>query len=218
MTITVYAAYNVPFDGKGTVRDFRVIWALEELGQTYAFHWMDAGKGEHRLDPNRNINPFGKIPSLTDGELGLFESGAIVHYLYEKAGQLPSDAVSRAKLLQWMFTAVNTLEMPFIEMLRWDIFWQGRPGRDIQFPELIETTKTRLADLERALDSRPYLLGEAFGPADILMTTVLGFGKNQPSVFENAPLVRAYLERCRARPAYKTALAKHLSGPTAKAA
>ena len=60
--ITLYAAYNIPFDGKGRVRDFRVLWALEELGLPYTCHWMDAGKGEHKIDPNRSVNPFGKIP------------------------------------------------------------------------------------------------------------------------------------------------------------
>jgi glutathione S-transferase len=216
--LTVYAAHSLPFDGKGLVRDFRVIWALEELGLPYTFHWMNAGKGEHKVDPHRSINPFGKIPSLTDGELKLFESGAIIHYLYEKAGKLPSDPVAKTVMLQWMFLALNTMEMSLIEMLRWDVFWKDRPGRELQMPELIEATKTRLADLDRTLGSKPYLLGDTFSPADILMTTVLGFGRNQPIVFQDVPRVRAYLERCKARPAYKAAWAKHLSGPNAKAA
>jgi glutathione S-transferase len=216
--ITVYAAYNIPFNAKGRARDFRVIWALEELDLPYTFHWMDAGKGEHKVDPNRSVNPFGKIPSMTDDELKLFESGAILHYLYEKAGKLPADRVARTRLLQWMFAAVNTLEMPFIEMLRWDVFWQDRPGRDIQYPELIETAKTRLAELERAMDSNPYLMGETFSPADILTTTVLNFADHRSAVFENTPGIRAYLDRARARPAYKSAFTKHLGGPDAKAA
>ena len=146
------------------------------------------------------------------------KSGAIIHYLYEKAGKLPTDPVAKTVMLQWMFLALNTIEMPLIEMLRWDVFWADRPGRELQMPELIEATKTRLADLDRTLGSKPYLLGDTFSPADILMTTVLGFGRNQPVVFEDVPAVRAYLERCKARPAYKAAWAKHLSGPAAKAA
>jgi glutathione S-transferase len=216
--ITLYAAYNIPFDGKGRVRDFRVFWALEELGLPYTYHWMDAGKGEHRIDPNRSVNPFGKIPSLTDGDLKLFESGAILHYLYEKAGKLPADPTARTQLLQWMFAALNTVEMPFIEILRWDVFWEDRPGRDLQYPELIAACKTRVGDLERALGSKPYLLGETFGPADILMTATLDFGKHKPEIFADVPGVRAYLERTKGRPAFKIALDKHLSGPSAKAA
>ena len=216
--ITVYAAYNIPFNAKGLARDFRVIWALEELGLPYTFHWMDAGKGDHKIDPNRSINPFGKIPSLADGEFKLFESGAILHYLYEKAGELPADPKDKTRLLQWMFAAVNTLEMPFIELLRWDVFWEGRPGREVQYPELIEACKTRLVDLERALGAKPYLMGETFGPADILMVTTLCFGGHKPEIFEGTPGIRAYLERVKARPAFKSAWDKHLGGPSAKAA
>jgi glutathione S-transferase len=216
--ITLYAAYNIPFDGKGRVRDFRVLWALEELGLPYACHWMDAGKGEHKIDPNRSVNPFGKIPAITDGNLKLFESAAILHYLYEKAGKLPADPAGRTQLLQWMFAALNTVEMPFIEVLRWDVFWEGRPGREAQYPELIEACKARLADLERALGSKPYLLGETFGPADILMTAALDFARHKPEIFADVPGVRAYLERIKARPAFKSAFDKHLQGPSAKAA
>jgi glutathione S-transferase len=216
--ITVYAAYNIPFDAKGRARDFRLIWALEELGLPYGFHWVDAGKGEHKIDPNRSLNPFGKIPSLTDGEQKLFESGAIVHYLYEKAGKLPADPVARARLLQWMFAALNTVESPFIEMLRWDLFWEGRPGREIYYPELIAMAKTRMADLERALGQNSYLLGDEFSAADILMLTVLDFGRHRPEIVEDVPGIRAYIERCKSRPAYKKAFAKHLGGPSAKAA
>jgi glutathione S-transferase len=216
--ITVYAAYNIPFNAKGLARDFRVIWALEELGLPHTFHWMDAGKGEHRIDPNRSINPFGKIPSIADGDFKLFESGAILHYLYEKAGKLPPDAADKTRLLQWMFAAVNTMEMLFIEILRWDVFWEDRPGRDTQYPELIAACKTRLADLERALGANAYLMGDTFGPADILMTTVLEYAKHKPEVFADVPGVRAYLERVKARPAFQRAWDKHLSGPSVKAA
>jgi glutathione S-transferase len=216
--ITVYAAYNLPFDGKGKVRDFRAMWALEELGMPYQCHWMDGLKGEHRQDPNRINNPFGKIPSLTDGELRLFETGAIVHYLYEKAGKLPKDLAARTQLLQWMFAAVNTVEMPLIEILRWDIFWTDRPGRDAQYPELLETAKTRISDLERGMGAKPYLLGAEFSAADIMMVTVLNFGTHKSELFAESAGIRAYIERCQARPAYQTALSKHLAGPESKAA
>jgi glutathione S-transferase len=216
--ITLYAAYNIPFNAKGLARDFRVMWALEELGLPHTYHWMDAGKGEHKVDPNRSVNPFGKIPSMTDGDIKLFESAAIVHYLYEKAGKLPADPTARTHLLQWMFAALNTVEMPFIELLRWDVFWEGRPGRDVQYPELLEACKTRLADLERALGSKAYIMGDTFGPADILMTSTLEYGKHRPEIFANVPGIRAYLERTKGRSTFSSALDKHLSGPEAKAA
>lgn len=213
----VYASYGFPPFLKGVVRDIRVMWALEELGLPYEFHWMDATKGEHGQSPNRDINPFGKIPSFSDGDVKLFESGAIVNYLYDKAGQLPKDARARADQLQWILAAINTIEPPFIDILRWDFFWTDRPGRDVRYPEIIEIAKTRLAELERALGTKPYLTGE-FGPADILMTTVLAFAQHKPEVFEKAPGIRAYLERNHARPAYARAFAKQGAGPATKAA
>jgi glutathione S-transferase len=216
--ITVYAVYNFPAFAKGALRDIRLIWALEELETPYQFHWMDMSKGEYKAGLNRSINPFGKIPALTDGDVKLFESGAIVNYLYDKAGRLPTDAAARAKHLQWSFAALNTIEPPLFDIGRWDTFWAGRPGREPRYQELIEQAQTRTADLERALGKMSYLLGEEFGPADILMTTVLQFASHQPLVFEKAPGVQAYAERCRARPAYKRALAKHGTGPDPKAA
>ena len=149
--ITVYAAYNVPPPVKGLVRDLRVMWALEELAMPYGCHWMDIGKQEHKIDPNRSINPFGKIPSFSDGDVKLFESGAIVHYLYDKAGKLPQTPRARSELLQWMFAALNTVEPPFLDLAIWDAFWKDRPGREVRYPELMEVCKTRLGELERAL-------------------------------------------------------------------
>ena len=215
--ITVYAAYNMPPQVKGLVRDLRPMWALEELGLPYSFHWMDVAKAEHKIDPNRAINPFGKIPSFSDGDVKMFETGAIVHYLYDKAGKLPAAPRARGELLQWMFAALNTVEPPFLELAIWDAFWGERSGRDVRYPELTDVCKTRLGELERGLGKKSYLLGE-FGPADILMTTALNFGKHVPALFETAPVARAYVERCRARPAYQAALAKQGVGPQANAA
>lgn len=216
--ITLYAAYNTPFAAKDIVRDIRVMWALEELGMPYTYHWMDAQKGEHKLEPNRSVNPFGKIPSMTDGDVKLFETGAIVHYLYDKAGKMPSDPVERARVLQWMFAALNTVEPPFLDILVWNVFWKDRPGRDIRYPESIENAKQRLADLDRALGTKSFLLGETFGPADIMMATVMRFALHEPSIFDATPRVRAYFERCRARPAFIKAAAKQGVGPDAVAA
>ena len=216
--ITLYAAYNLPPFAKNLVRDFRVMWALEELGLPFQIHWMDIAKGEHRLDPNRKVNPFGKIPAIADGDFCLFESGAIVHYLYDKAGKLPKDAEASAKLLQWSLAALNTIEPVCFEIVSWDTFWTDRTGREPRYGELITLAQARAADLERTLESKPYLLGEEFGPADILMTTVLNFVGHQPLALEKTPGVRAYAERCKARPAHQRAAARHGKGPNSKAA
>src|SRR5215469_492500 len=181
--ITVYGAYGFPPPLKGIVRDFRLTWALEELELPYRIQWMDASKGEHKVAPNRLINPFGKIPSLENGAQRMFESAAIVIYLYENVGKAPQDANARAELNQWCFAALNTVEPVFLDIFRWDIFWQEKTGRDWRYPELIGFAQERVADLEKALGAKPYFLTE-FGPADILMVTVLDFARHAPQVFE----------------------------------
>jgi len=215
--ITVYAAYNFPPPAKGLVRDFRIMWALEELELPYEIHWMDMSKGEHKVAPNRLINPFGKIPSLESGALRLFESGAIVLYLFENVGKAPQDAHARAELNQWCFAALSTIEPVFFEIARWNMFWKDKPGREWRYPELVAQAQERLAELETGLDGKPHLLG-AFGPADILMATSLDFAKADPDVFAPSPVIRAYLQRCKTRPAYIRAFARHGQGPQAKAA
>jgi glutathione S-transferase len=216
--ITVYAFYNFPPFVKGLVRDMRVMWALEELDLPYQTHWLDFAKGEQRDAPNRLVNPFGKVPGIENGALHLFESAAIVLYLYENAGKAPQDAHARAELNQWCFAALNTVEPVFFEVARWNAFWKDRPGRELRYPELLGQAAERLDDLQRALGAKPYLLGNDFGPADILMTTVLDFSKDLPEVFGKHAGIRAYRERCHGREAYKRALARHGEGPAVNAA
>ncbi len=216
--ITVYPAYNFNPVVQGILRDIRVLWALEELGLAHNAHWLDFEKSEHRADFHRRINPFGKIPSLEDGAQRLFESGAIVIYLYENTGRAPQDAPARAELNQWCFAALNTVEPLFAEIFRWDMFWQDKTGRDWRYPEVRAMADQKLTELQNALGDKHYLVGNAFGPADILMTTVLDFAKHDPEIFAKHPAIRAYLDRCHARPAYQKALAKQGEGPKANAA
>ena len=216
--ITVYAAYNFPPGGKGIVRDIRVLWALEELGLPYEIHWLDYTKGGPQAMDRRAVSPFGKIPALEDGAQQMFESSAIVLYLYDNAGKGPQDAHARAEINQWCFAAVNTVEPAMIEVLRWNNAWRERSGREVRYPEILGMAEERLNDLERVLAGKEYLMGSTFGPADILMSTVLDFAQYEPSLFERHPVVAAYRERCRARPAYAHALTKQGEGPHASAA
>ena len=206
--IKVYGAYGFPPEFKGVVRDFRILWALEELGLPYAVHWMSVPAGEHRQSPNIDINPFGRVPSLENGAHRMFESPAAVLYLYEYVGRAPQDAHARAELLQWCFAAVNTVEPIFVEIFRWDMFWKDKAGREWRYPELLGFARDRLKELERGLAGKPHFVGE-FGPADILMTTVLDFGRHVPGLFESSGTMQSYLARCKGRPAYKRAFDKH---------
>jgi glutathione S-transferase len=215
--ITVHAAYNFP-GAKGIVRDIRVFWALEELGLPYGVKWHDYMKGGPQAMDRRTVNPFGKIPALEDGAQHIFESGAIVLYLFDNAGKGPQDAHARADVNQWCFAALNTVEPVTIDVLRWNNRWRDRPGREQRLAEIMEMAEERLADLSRALAGKDYLVANTFGPADILMSTVLDFAQNEAALFARHPAVAAYRERCHARPAYRKALAKQGEGPKADAA
>ncbi|HEY2069342.1 MAG TPA: glutathione S-transferase family protein [Rhizomicrobium sp.] len=206
--ITLYASHNYPEQVKGILRDIRAFWALEELELPYQVHWMDYKAREHREGPNRAINPFGRVPSIENGALRIFESAAIVLYLYENVGRAPQDAHARAELNQWCFAALSTVEPVMSEMYRWDTFWRENPARESRYVELRAQVAERLEGLEHALASRPYLLGNDLSPADILMATVLNYGRHTDGLYEPYPALRAYLDRAHARPAYQRALAK----------
>jgi len=184
----------------------------------YQCHWIDTAKGEQREAPNRLINPFGKMPSLENGALRMFESGAIVLYLYEHAGKAPQDAHARAELNQWCFAALNTVEPAFIEIFRLDMFSDDKAGNAKRREELwalhISAWKTSNARWAGSL----IFWAMSSARRDILMCTVLDFVQHDPSLYEKHAGIRAYLERCHARPAQIRALAKHGEGPKANAA
>ncbi|HEY1632703.1 MAG TPA: glutathione S-transferase family protein [Rhizomicrobium sp.] len=206
--ITLYASHNYPPHIKGILRDIRAFWALEELGLAYDIHWLDYQAREHRGGPNRAINPFGRVPSIENGAMRLFESAAIVLYLYEHEGRAPQDANARAELNQWCFAALNTVEPVLAEHMRWSTRWKDRPGRELRAKEVADDLKERLDGVEHALAGKSYLLGNELSPADILMVAVLNYGALTPGVFDAYPNIQAYLARTHARPAYQKALAK----------
>ena len=114
MTIIITAFERSPDGGKGLARDTRVRWALEEVGQPYEVHLVSfrAMKESAHL----GLHPFGQIPTYEEGDLVLFETGAIVFHIAERhAGLLPDDANARARATTWMFAALNTVEPPILE-------------------------------------------------------------------------------------------------------
>src|ERR1700680_3341424 len=143
MTPTITAFERSPDGGRGLARDTRVRWALEEVGQPYEVRLVSLGAMKEPA--HRALHPFGQIPTYEEGDLALFESGAIVFHIAERhAGLLPDDANARARAITWMFAALNTVEPPIL---------------DLQITKFLEGAKTwfeqRLPILKDRIRDRP---------------------------------------------------------------
>jgi glutathione S-transferase len=115
MTMTITAFERSPDGGKGLARDTHVRWALEEAGQPYEVRLVSFRAMKERA--HLALNPFGQIPTYEEGDLALFETGAIVFHIAERhTGLLPDDANARARAITWMFAALNTVEPPILEL------------------------------------------------------------------------------------------------------
>ena len=212
MTITITAFESSPDRGQGLARDMRVRWALEEVGQPYDVRLLSfkAMKEPAHLA----LHPFGQIPTYEEGDLALFESGAIVFHIAERhAGLLPDDANARARAINWMFAALSTVEPPIVdrdivEYMESDKTWQNERQRMVD-----DRIRVRLGELSRRLGDADWLDG-AFSAADILMVHVLRRLEGS-GLLEEYPNLAAYIVRAEARPAYKRAFADQLAVFTA---
>jgi glutathione S-transferase len=204
--INCYAFAAVPPFARGLVRDLRVRWALEEAGVPYRVTLVGEGEGAMPRSAYRAIQPFGQIPAIEDGDLTLFESGAIVLHVARKSpALLPDDPRARAHVIQWTFAALNTIEMPVQELAGLDLFHAGEGWATARRPAAVEFVRRRLAELAACLRGREHLVG-SFSAADVLMTTVLRILRHTELVAEQ-PALAAYVQRCEARPAFAKALA-----------
>src|SRR5829696_7384608 len=114
MTPIITAFERSPDRGQGLARDTRVRWALEEVGQPYNVRLVSFS--EMKESAHRALHPFGQIPTYEEGDLALFESGAIVFHIAERhGGLLPEDANARARAIAWMFAALSTVEPPILD-------------------------------------------------------------------------------------------------------
>ncbi|PND26284.1 glutathione S-transferase family protein [Sinorhizobium sp. M4_45] len=212
MTITITAFERSPDGGQGMARDMRVRWALEEVGQPYDVRLLSfkAMKEPAHLA----LHPFGQIPTYEEGDLALFESGAIVFHIAERhAGLLPDDAHARARAITWMFAALNTVEPPIVdrevaEYLEGDETWYER-----RLPFIDERIRRRLGELSGRLGNADWIDG-AFSAADLLMVTVLRRLEGS-GILEEYPNLCPYVARGKARPAYKRAFDAQLAVFTA---
>jgi glutathione S-transferase len=204
MTIVITAFERAPDGGKGLARDTRVRWALEEVGQPYEVRLVSfrAKKEPAHL----RLHPFGLIPTYEEGDLALFETGAIVLHIAEHhAGLFPDDANARARAITWMFAALNTVEPPILELVTAKFAEADKPWAEARLPLVKDRIRDRLVQLSARLGDSDWLDG-AFSAGDLMMVSVLL--RLRPSgLLDEFPKLAAYVARGEARPAYKRAFA-----------
>jgi glutathione S-transferase len=213
MTPTITAFERSPDRGRGLARDMRIRWALEEVGQPYDVRLLSFS--EMKEPAHRKRHPFGQIPTYEEGDLALFESGAIVFHLAERrAGLLPDDANARARAITWMFAALDTVEPPIFDLSLFNILEHDKPWYAQRLPMLEDRVHVRLGELSSRLGEADWLDG-AFSAGDLLMVTVLR-RLNGSGFLEKYPNLSAYVARGEARPAYQRAFDAQLAVFTGK--
>ncbi|HEY0974886.1 MAG TPA: glutathione S-transferase family protein [Solimonas sp.] len=205
MNPLVLTTYDwVPDMPRGFVRDLRVRWALEEAGLPYrvaSTPFRDRGAAHF------SHQPFGQVPWLTDGDVSLFESGAILMHLGHRSERLlPVDPGARSEAINWLFAALNSVEM--VSLPWWVFHVTGNTG-DASFQFFDRWLKARLQHLEPVLGGREWLAGR-FTVADILMADVLRLVDRHDGL-ATAPACRDYLTRATSRPAFAKAHADQMA-------
>jgi glutathione S-transferase len=208
MTIIITAFERSPDGGKGLARDTRVRWALEEVGQPYKVRLVSfqAMKEPAHLA----IHPFGQIPTFEQGDLALFETGAIIFHIAERhAGLLPDDPSARARAITWMFAALNTVEPAILDLATAKLLEGDKPWTAERLPLVKDRLRARLKQLSDRLGSSDWLDGR-FSAGDLLMVSVLLRIKSA-GILNEYPNLASYAARGEARPAYQRAFAAQLA-------
>ena len=208
MTPTITAFKQSPDRGRGLARDMRVRWALEEVGQPYEVRLVSFA--EMKGPAHRALNPFGQIPTYEEGDLALFESGAIILHIAERhVGLLPAEANARARAITWMFAALSTIEPPILELANARLLESDMPWSKDRLPLVQDRVRHRLSELASRLGDADWLDG-AFSAGDLLMVAVL-LRLRASGILDEYPKLSAYVARGEARPAYKRAFAAQLA-------
>jgi len=204
MTVVITAFERSPDGGKGLARDMRVRWALEEVGQPYEVRLVSFRAKQEPA--HLRLHPFGLIPTYEEGDLALFETGAIVLHIAERhVGLFPDDADARARAIAWMFAALSTVEPPILELVTARILEADKPWAGERLPLVNDRIRARLVQLSDHLDDADWLDG-AFSAGDLMLVSVLL--RLRPSgLLDEFPKLAAYVARGEARPAYERAFA-----------
>ncbi len=215
MSVTITAFERSPDGGRGLARDTRVRWALEEVGLPYEVRLVSftAMKENAHLE----LHPFGQIPTYEEGDLCLFETGAIVfHVAAHHAGLLPDEANARARAIAWMFAALNTMEPPILDLTVARLLEGDKPWAAQRLPLVEDRIRHRLGQLSVRLGEADWLDG-AFSAGDLMMVSVL-LRLRMSGLLNDYANLAAYVARGEARPAYARAFAAQLAVNTAKPA
>jgi glutathione S-transferase len=204
MTIVITAFERSPDGGMGLARDTRVRWALEEVGLPYEVRLVSLRAKQEPA--HLRVHPFGLIPTYEEGELVLFETGAIILHIAEHhAGLFPDDADARARAITWMFAALSTVEPPILELVNAKFAEGDKPWTEARLPLVKDRIRERLAQLSARLGDADWLDGD-FSAGDLMMASVLL--RLRPSgLLDEFPALAAYVARGEARPAYQRAFA-----------
>src|SRR3954454_3854187 len=171
MTITITAFERSPDGGKGLGRDTRVRWALEEVGQPYEVRLVSVRAMKEPA--HLALHPFGQIPTYEEGDLALFETGAIVFHIAERhAGLLPEDANARARAITWMFAALNSVEPSILELGTAKLLESDKPWSKERLPVVEDRVRNRLHKLADRLGDAGWLEG-GFRLGDLMKVVVL---------------------------------------------
>jgi glutathione S-transferase len=209
-TITAFA--NSPDRGRGLGRDMQVRWALEEVGQPYDVRLLsfdDMKQAAHLA-----LHPFGQIPTYEEGDLALFESGAVVLHIAERhAGLLPDDANARARAITWMFAALSTIEPVIVDLQIAKLLERDESWYEKRLPAVENRIRVRLGQLSNRLGDADWIDG-AFSAGDLMMVGVLRRLASS-GLLDECRNLAAYVARGEARPAFRRAFDAQLAVFTA---
>lgn len=207
--ITISALRRVPPFAQGVVRDLRARWALEEAGLPHRVELLSLEQIKEADYLERQ--PFGQVPVLEDGEVRLFESGAIALYVAEQSETLlPRERQARARAIAWVFAALNSVEVAIQPLAEIDLFHAQERWAQEKRPQAERFVQARLEALAAALGDRDYLEGAAFTVGDLMMISVLRILRFTDLV-KKMPALASYVARGEARPAFQRALAAQLA-------
>ncbi len=202
--LKLYGFSKVNAGARTYTRDLRVLWALEEMQLPFEIVGLDHPAGDLSAPEYHRLNPFDQIPAIDDNGAVVTESGAILVHLAKRAGRLmPRDSAAETQVMRWCFGALNTVELPLMALMVHDWTAEGSCAKPREF--LVGWTHRVFGNLERWMADREFVANEEFTIADILMAHVLSAGVKDATLIAPYGGLKAYRDRCLARPAWRRA-------------